>query len=70
VREDALRLAAARGLPLVVVVLGDLAAETATRLEANGVVVLSGRGERDFTRDFSRALRAARAAVVVASPGA
>ena len=35
-----------------------------------GVVVLTGRGERDFTRDFSRAFLAARPAVVVASPEA
>jgi acetolactate synthase-1/2/3 large subunit len=70
VSEDALRLAAARGLPIVVVVLGQLAAETATRLDAAGVVVLTGRGERDFTRDFSRAFLAARPAVVVASPEA
>jgi acetolactate synthase I/II/III large subunit len=70
VGEDALRLTSARGLPLVVVVLGELPAETATRLDAGGVVVLSGRGERDFTRDLSRALLAARPAVVVASPEA
>lgn len=68
--DDALRLATARGLPLVVVVLGELAAETVARLDAVGVVVLSGRGERDFARDFSRAFLAARPAVIVASPEA
>ena len=61
----ALQLAARRGLPLVVVVFGELDAGIAAHMEHAGVTVLPCRGERDFARNFSRAFLMGRPAVVV-----
>lgn len=64
----ALELAATRGLPLVVVVFGEVDAGIAAHMEPAGVTVLPCRGEHEFARDFSRAFLGGRPAVV-AAPG-
>jgi acetolactate synthase-1/2/3 large subunit len=64
---SALELAATRGLPLVVVVFGEIDAGIAADMEPAGITVLPCRGERDFTGDFARAFLTGGPAVVAAS---
>jgi acetolactate synthase I/II/III large subunit len=60
--------ALALGLPLVVVVLDALDAETGRAVERAGAPPRRCRGEADFAVEFSRALLAGRPAVVVIDP--
>jgi acetolactate synthase-1/2/3 large subunit len=64
----ALSCATALGLPLVVVALGALDAETVSRLERGGLQARPCRGESSFVLEFSRAFLAGRLAVVAVEP--
>jgi acetolactate synthase I/II/III large subunit len=67
--ERSLSQAVTRGVPLVVVVLEALDADTAARLERDGIQPFRYQGEADFAVSVSRGFLAGRPAVVAASAG-
>jgi hypothetical protein len=64
----ALRLATTLGLPLVVVTLGALDAETVSRIERSAIPVRLCGGASSFALEFSHAFLAGRPVVVAVDP--